>query len=455
MTDETAAPDLAPLARALLDGSRRCLRPPVDRFRHPWIAPMPLSAASESYLRVRRGGSFAGMLARLDEPDGGDGFKLGDYSLGLFHHDASEAAIELLQHEELRESAAGSLLCLLDCAAPDGMVHRVELPHKSREAEPSKPVIAQYALRVVRALGDDGPAWAERHRVVDRVTRFVEWTERATTGMHGLLLTHSALASGFDSDLLTANQPDRTVEGPDTNALMVLEYDALAELCRQTGRPADRWEERATVHRELMEALLWVEDDDGGFYAGLRYVYGVGSLQGEVVGERGVDGRFRALESWTSLLPLYAGVPSPARAERLVARLLDPERYWGPHGVRTAPRCSPYFHQAPRILQWDPKKHGRGPVSNWTGPVWVLSNYYMAQGLSRYGHEEHARALAIRTAELLAADLAATGALHECYDDAGTGLWPRTGTFLSWNVLALALLRAHAPERLPPEARGA
>ena len=112
---------------------------------------MPLSAAAA---RVLAGRAAAGQRASSS----GDGFSSGDYSLGLFHHDASEASIALLDDPEFRDAAAGSLLCLLDCADPDGRVHRAELPHKAREAEPSKPVIAQYALRCTRALGPSGPS---------------------------------------------------------------------------------------------------------------------------------------------------------------------------------------------------------------------------------------------------------------------------------------------------------
>lgn len=99
-------------------------------------------------------------------------------------------------------------------------------------------------------------------------------------------------------------------------------------------------------------------------------------------------------------------------------------------------------------MLYDFKKSGRGPVSNWSGPVWVLPNYYLAVGLARYGYADEARELALKTARLLAGDLASTGALHECYDDSGRGLWPRRGTFLSWNVLAVTLLRELAPEAL-------
>lgn len=169
---------------------------------------MPLSAAAA---RLLAGKASAGQRAAAS----GDGFSSGDYSLGLFHHDASEASIALLEDEEFRDAAAGSLLCLLDCADPDGRVHRAELPHKAREAEPSKPVIAQYALRCARALGAE---WAERHRVYPRAVAFQRWQERHLTGLHGLPLSWSSLQTGFDTDVLSAGFPDRTIEGPDTSA---------------------------------------------------------------------------------------------------------------------------------------------------------------------------------------------------------------------------------------------
>jgi hypothetical protein len=391
---------------------------------------MPLSAQAAAVLAGRAG---AGQRAQ----GSGDGFTSGDYSLGLFHHDASEASLALLEDAEFRDAAAGSLLCLLDCADPSGRVHRAELPHKAREAEPAKPVIAQYALRCTRALG---AAWAEEHRVYPRVVAFQRWQEEHLTGLHGLFLTHSALQSGFDTDLLSAGFPDGTVEGPDTNTFMVLEYEALAELARMLGRDAeaDRFSAQAAVLRARIEDLLW--DERLGHYVALRWEHGVGVLEAEVVGTRDVDGGVRPFVSWISLLPLYAGIPSPARARRVVETLLRPDRFWGPSGVRSCPADSLFFHQAPRVLAFDWKKRRAGPVSNWSGPVWVLSNAYLALGLARYDYRAEARTLAERTVRLLVDDLDRTGMLHECWNDAGVGLWPRSGTFVSWNVLGPWLL---------------
>jgi hypothetical protein len=428
------------LCHYLLEQARRCVRAPVERFEHPWLSPMPPPLTPPQVPPL--------VAAAPSEPE--DRFKQGDYSQGLFHHDASESAIELVRHPDLLDAAAGSLLCFLDCAEPSGLIHRVELPHKSREAEPAKPVMAQMAARVMRAKGDVGPAWLEEHRVYDRVARFLEYLEQHYTGLHGLFLTHSALQSGFDSDLLTAALPDRSVEGPDTNAFMVREYRAMADMSRALGRRADgeRYDEKASRLCARMEKLLYREDERGGFYCALRWQHGVASPDAEVVGGRDAEGRSRPYESWVSLFPLYAGIPSPERARKVMARLLDERLYWGPSGVRTASREDPFFHQAARVMLYDYKKQGRGPVSNWSGPVWVLSSYYLCKGLTRYGYLAQARELALKTARLLARDLELTGRLHECYDDEGRGLWPRrTGsTFISWNVLALTMLRQLVPE---------
>jgi len=221
---------------------------------------------------------------------------------------------------------------------------------------------------------------------------------------------------------------------------MVLEYEALADLARLVGREdeTEQWLQSAALLSRRIEELLW--SDALGHYVALRWEHGVGAPDAEIVGTRDVDGVVRPFVSWTGLLPLYAGIPSRERARRMVEVLLRPEGFWGPMGLRTCPADDLYFQQSRRVLLHDFKKGRRGPVSNWSGPVWVLSSYYLAEGLSRYGFGAQARELAVRTARLLAGDLQRTGALHECWNDAGVGLWPPTGTFVSWNVLSPVML---------------
>lgn len=393
---------------------------------------MPPSAEGARWLAAQRSG------APSEVPPGGDRFALGDYGLGLFHHDVSESAITLAREPELVEACFGSLLCFLDCASADGCIHRTELPHRTRDFEPAKPIMAQLALRVLEGLGD--AARFDEHDVFPRLLAFIRYLESTHVGAHGLFLTPSARASGFDSDLLSAGFPERSIEGPDTNTFMVLEYRAAAELARRMGEAAAAsiLREKAEALSARIEELLWYEDERGGTYVALRSRNGE-SWEDEVVGHRDPDGVLRPIASWTGLLPLYAGIPSAERAAKVIERLTSPAGFWGPVGVRTLSKESVFFHQAPRVMLYDPRRDAPGPVSNWGGPVWVLSSYYLARGLERYGEEARARELDERTVALLAGDLQRTGTLHECYDDEGRGLWPRGGGFVSWSVLALRL----------------
>jgi putative isomerase len=404
------------LAAYLCREAERCIRPPRERFAHPWLSPMPPPDA----------------IAR-DGTD--DRFSLGDYSLGLFHHDVSEAAIALAPRGgALRDACLGSLLCFFDCASDDGNIHRTETPHAVRDREPAKPVMAQLALRVIDAMGEAGLERVEEHHMLEKLLAFYAYCERTHTGPNGLMLTPSSRASGYDNDPASAGYPERSVEGPDTNAFFVLDYRAAAEIARRVGRDRDAasLEERAAALAHHLDTRLYYEDERGGFY---------GALRGDrFVLHRDPDGVARPMQTWIGFLPLYAGIPSRERAASLARRLLDERAYFGPCGVRTVPADSPFFQQAARAMLYDPRRGEPGPVSNWAGPIWTLASYYMARGLERYGFEDHARVLDERTVALLAGDLARTGVLHECYDDEGRGLWPRRGTFVSWNVLALTLL---------------
>lgn len=81
----------------------------------------------------------------------------------------------------------------------------------------------------------------------------------------------------------------------------------------------------------------------------------------------------------TLLLPLWAGLPDPARAETLVRKtLLDPERYWRPYGL---PNCSAL----------DPAY--RPDNCDGSGGVAMLWNTMLGEGLVAYGYRAEAAEL--------------------------------------------------------------
>ena len=84
----------------------------------------------------------------------------------------------------------------------------------------------------------------------------------------------------------------------------------------------------------------------------------------------------------TLLLPLWAGLPDPARAEALVRRtLLDPARFWRPYGLPNCAATDPAY-----------RPDNRGG----SGGVWLMWNTMLGEGLVDYGYRAEAAELVTR-----------------------------------------------------------
>jgi len=152
------------------------------------------------------------------------------------------------------------------------------------------------------------------------------------------------------------------------NSLLVQSNRDLAELARAAGNDPAPHEARAEATAATMNERLW--DDTLALY-----------------GDRDV----RADELITtptagSFTPLYAGVPSPERAERLIAHLDDAgvalaEREWA---LASLPPGDPRFE----------------PTLYWRGPIWPIMNWFLYRGLVRYGHLDLARRVRATLVEL-------------------------------------------------------
>lgn len=136
------------------------------------------------------------------------------------------------------------------------------------------------------------------------------------------------------------------------------------------------------------------------------------------------------------LLPLWAGVPSPNEAERLIARhVIDEKQFWRPNGVPCVPAGD--------------KAYVADPLQG-AGEVWMLWNQMLAEGLLRYGRREVAAELVGRLMRAICRSLEEKRAFCERYDpDNGRGIGSRghlaglapLGLFL--NVLGVRLISPH------------
>jgi hypothetical protein len=112
------------------------------------------------------------------------------------------------------------------------------------------------------------------------------------------------------------------------------------------------------------------------------------------------------------LLPLWAGIPQPARAERLVQQtLLDEDRYWRRFGVPMCSTADPAFDAT--------EKAGSGGVR-------MLWNVMIAEGLLKYGYTAQAADLFSRLMQACIHSLRSDKSFHDSYNpDAPQGLGER------------------------------
>ena len=195
------------------------------------------------------------------------------------------------------------------------------------------------------------------------------------------------------------------------NAILFRADEDLRALAVSLGEPTDEIDGWLYRMRPNFDERFW---DEG---AGLYYDYDVRSNQPIRV------------NTACTFLPLFAGLPSPGQAQRLVEEhLLNPAEY-APGGevhyrVTTTARMEP---------AWEPRRY-------WRGPVWVILNWFIIEGLRRYRYDDLAELIRRDTLALIQAS-----GFREYYD-------PRDGsgcgsTDFSWSA-ALALELSESPRRI-------
>ena len=130
----------------------------------------------------------------------------------------------------------------------------------------------------------------------------------------------------------------------------------------------------------------------------------------------------------STFLPLFAGLPSERQAQLLVEEhLLNPSEY-APNGgvqhwVTTTAKTEP---------TWEPRRY-------WRGPVWIIMNWLILEGLRRYGYDDLFEAIRKDTLGLIEAS--GFREYYDAQDGSGCG-----STDFSWSA-ALALELSIAPTK--------
>lgn len=292
-----------------------------------------------------------------------------------------------------------------------------------------KPCLAQHAAFLVR---EDGDAEWLREKF-PALQAFINCYRNHHRHPSGLYYWQDDYAIGVDNDPCTFFRPPKSSGSIFLNALMYRELLATAYLCEQLSLGEIAVQYRADAEHLLTAIRTHCWDEWLGCYysvdLNLRpFVKQEGFMlhQGQ---PRDYDTLIQRIGVWSGFLTLWAGIATPDQARRMVEEhLLDESTFRAPFGVRTLSRQEKMYNL-----------RASGNPSSWLGPIWGVSNYLTFRGLVRYGFQDEARDLALRTIHLFGRDFERFGALHEYYV-------PETGEpvlnrgFQNWNHLVLNML---------------
>jgi hypothetical protein len=158
----------------------------------------------------------------------------------------------------------------------------------------------------------------------------------------------------------------------DLTLMVIKEERSLAQMASTLGKTdeAKDWLIKAENTTKLVNERMW--DDSTGFY------YSVNKK----------DYSFKFMtrdlkrQEIIGFLALWAEAAPKERADKLVKTLTDTTRFWRKYGVPTLSAQDPWY--SPYVDY----------CCKWNGPVWLLWDYMVYDGLKKYGYNDVAKQLA-------------------------------------------------------------
>jgi len=221
----------------------------------------------------------------------------------------------------------------------------------------------------------------------------------------------SALESGLDNSPMYKDMPydeqAHRMQLADVGLMSfyITDCKELADLAQRIGRDdvIDELNRRQARYTEKLNTL-WCEET--GLYLNKRLD----------------NGEFQTRLSPTHFYPLLAGVPTQARAERMInEHMYNPEEFWGEWVLPSIARNDELY-----------------PDQNyWRGRIWAPMNFLVYLGLCNYDLPEARKALAEKSEALLLKEWTELGHVHENYHaDTGEGCGSdNSDAFYHWGGL--------------------
>lgn len=281
-----------------------------------------------------------------------------------------------------------NLKSFLGQQATNGFVSRTLVDR--RERQHFKPFFAQIALfgsqqtgnyswleeRADRGLKQLGPV-LKNVSYYDQIALSIDyWTHYCDFDKNGLPVWNSSDHSGMDNQITRAGKLDAfRFEGVDLACYMYRELSAMKILADKLGKANDSraFDAKAKSLASKINTIFWDEKD--GFY------YDRDEYTGKLVKVKSVAG----------FMPLWVGIASPKRADRLVKEhLTNTREFWTEYPVAGYAKTEPDYNNV--VKDWG---------CNWRGTTWIPTNYMIMHGLLDYGYKNIAQQLAQKTLDLV------------------------------------------------------
>ena len=158
----------------------------------------------------------------------------------------------------------------------------------------------------------------------------------------------------------------------DLSLMLVKEMRSLGKMAAKLNKnnEAREWDMQANKLSDLINKVMWDEESEFFFHVDK------------------VNHEFEFMErnlkrpEIIGFLPLWAEAVSQETAVTLLHSLTDTNTFWRKYGIPTLSASDPYYN--PNVDY----------CCKWNGPVWLLWNYMIFDGLKNYGFDETAKALA-------------------------------------------------------------
>lgn len=290
-----------------------------------------------------------------------------------------------------------------------------------------KPVLAQHAAFIVQQSGEVEWLREKMYYLLTFLNNYASHHRHDS----GLYYWQTDRMIGVDNDPSTYYRPHKSSGSIFLNCLMVRELEAAVYLCRALNldEVGGELEKDAVALRAAIHEHCW-DERDGFFYSVDLNLLPVDHQQWLHSGyPRHWNTLIQRIGGWSGFLALWAGVATPAQADRIVQEHYRNEKTFNaPYGVRSLSKLEKMY-----------SIRASGNPSSWLGPIWGIVNYMTFRGLVRYGFDDDARSLAEKTVTLFGRDLERFGALHEYYQpENGEPILNRG--FQNWNFLALNMI---------------